>query len=166
MTSRTSAKSRLNLFSKHLDSKPFLELNTPFSTERSGSVEDAQGNRIPRNKPQVLKKPEQLPKKEEPPKMASAQAPHPALMIPGPIEFDDEVLKSMSFYRYYTYPIVIWNMLIQAQRIPCWPAVRELLQRSPPEPAQALPDHRSCIATLRHLWLRHTWVGPGRRQLG
>lgn len=114
MTSRTSAKSRLNLFSKHLDSKPFLELNTPFSTERTGSIGDAQGNRIPRNTPQVLKKPEpkQLPKKEEPPKMASAQAPHPALMIPGPIEFDDEVLKSMSFYRYRTYPIVLRNMLI------------------------------------------------------
>jgi len=28
----------------------------------------------------------------------SAQAPHPALLIPGPIEFDDEVLKSMSHY--------------------------------------------------------------------
>ena len=103
MTSRTSAKSRLNLFSKHLDSKPFLELNTPFSTERSGSIEDAQGNRIPRTpKISEIKKPEpkQLPKKEESPKMASAQAPHAALMIPGPIEFDDEVLKSMSFYRY------------------------------------------------------------------
>jgi alanine-glyoxylate transaminase/serine-glyoxylate transaminase/serine-pyruvate transaminase len=104
MTSRASANSRLNLFSKHLDSKPFLELNTPFSTERNGHLEDAQGNRIPRNKPQELKKPEpeQLPKKEELPKMASSQAPHPALMIPGPIEFDDEVLKSMSFYRYDT----------------------------------------------------------------
>ena len=28
----------------------------------------------------------------------SNQAPHPALLIPGPIEFDDEVLKSMSHY--------------------------------------------------------------------
>ncbi|KAF2625284.1 PLP-dependent transferase [Macroventuria anomochaeta] len=100
MTSRAAANSRLNQLSKHLDSKPFFELNTPFSTERSGHLEDAQGNRIQRNKPQELKKPEpeQLPKKEQPPKMASSQAPHPALMIPGPIEFDDEVLKSMSFY--------------------------------------------------------------------
>ena len=90
MTSRASANSRLNLFSKHLDPKPTLELNTPFSTERSGHLEDAQGNRIPRNKPQELKKPEppQVPKKEDPqpPKMASSQAPHPALMIPGPIQ--------------------------------------------------------------------------------
>ena len=103
MTSRASANSRLNLFSKHLDPNPTLELNTPFSTERSGHLEDAQGNRIPRNKPQELKKPEppQVPKKEDPqpPKMASSQAPHPALMIPGPIEFDDDVLKAMSFYR-------------------------------------------------------------------
>lgn len=100
MTSRASANSRLNQLSKHLDSKPFLELNTPFSTERTGHLEDAQGNRIPRIKPQVIEKAEtQQPKKEETPKMASSQAPHPALMIPGPIEFDDEVLKSMSFYR-------------------------------------------------------------------
>ena len=101
MTSRATANSRLNLFSKHLDSKPYLELNTPFSTERDGHLEDAQGNRIQRNKPQELKKPEpeQLPKKEEPRKMASSQAPHPALMIPGPIEFDDAVLNAMSFYR-------------------------------------------------------------------
>jgi alanine-glyoxylate transaminase/serine-glyoxylate transaminase/serine-pyruvate transaminase len=100
MTSRASANSRLNLFSKHLDSKPFLELNTPFSTERTGHLEDAQGNRIQRNKPQEIKKvePEQ-PKKGEPPKMSSNQAPHPALMIPGPIEFDDAVLQSMSYYR-------------------------------------------------------------------
>jgi hypothetical protein len=30
----------------------------------------------------------------------SFQAPHPTLLIPGPIEFDDEVLRSMSHYRY------------------------------------------------------------------
>lgn len=28
----------------------------------------------------------------------SKQAPHPALMIPGPVEFDDAVLESMSHY--------------------------------------------------------------------
>lgn len=100
MTSRTSANSRLNQLSKHLDSKPFLELNTPFSTERTGHLEDAQGNRIPRKTLQGVKKVQpQQSKKKDPPTMASSQAPHPALMIPGPIEFDDEVLKSMSFYR-------------------------------------------------------------------
>lgn len=30
----------------------------------------------------------------------SSQAAHPALMIPGPIEFDDAVLQSMAHYRY------------------------------------------------------------------
>lgn len=29
----------------------------------------------------------------------SSQAPHPTLLIPGPIEFDDAVLQSMSHYR-------------------------------------------------------------------
>jgi alanine-glyoxylate transaminase/serine-glyoxylate transaminase/serine-pyruvate transaminase len=30
----------------------------------------------------------------------SSQPNHPALLIPGPIEFDDAVLQSMSHYRY------------------------------------------------------------------
>lgn len=100
MTSRASANSRLDLFSKHLVSKPLPELNTPFSTGRTEHLEDAQGNPIQRNKPQEIKKVEpEPPKKEERPKMSSNQAPHPALMIPGPIEFDDAVLQSMSYYR-------------------------------------------------------------------
>lgn len=37
---------------------------------------------------------------QPPKKMSSNQAPHPALLIPGPIEFDDAVLNSMSHYRY------------------------------------------------------------------
>lgn len=34
----------------------------------------------------------------------SNQEPHPALLIPGPIEFDDAVLNSMSHYRYAHIP--------------------------------------------------------------
>lgn len=34
----------------------------------------------------------------------SNQAEHPALMIPGPIEFDDAVLQSMSHYRFANPP--------------------------------------------------------------
>ena len=34
----------------------------------------------------------------------SSQAAHPALMIPGPIEFDDAVLQSMAHYRYVLRP--------------------------------------------------------------
>jgi len=36
--------------------------------------------------------------KETPVKMSS-QPPHPAVMIPGPVEFDDAVLNAMSHYR-------------------------------------------------------------------
>jgi hypothetical protein len=113
-TSRASASSRINQIAKHLDSKPFLEINTPFSTERSSRFEDGQGN-VKRPRPQEKKKkPEQQlqkadtepPKKAniEPPKKMSNQKAHPALLIPGPIEFDDAVLDSMSHHRYVWLP--------------------------------------------------------------
>ncbi|RYN22811.1 hypothetical protein AA0113_g8948 [Alternaria arborescens] len=106
---RSRAGSRLKQISKHIDSKPFLELNTPFSTERTARIEDEQGNRILPDKvePAKLKEAKQEFKREveevkklapEPPKNMSSQAPHPALLIPGPIEFDDAVLSSMSHY--------------------------------------------------------------------
>ena len=101
MSSRAS--SRLKLISKHLDSKPFLELNTPFSTERSAHLEDDKGNRVVRKKPQEPKQVVSEVQKTEPKapkKNMSTQAAHPALLIPGPIEFDDAVLTSMSHYRY------------------------------------------------------------------
>jgi alanine-glyoxylate transaminase/serine-glyoxylate transaminase/serine-pyruvate transaminase len=97
-----SPKSRLNLFSRHLDPKPFLELNTPFSTERSATLEDETGNikskaklTPPNPQPQIQER------KSEPqlPPIMSSQPEHPALLIPGPIEFDDAVLQSMSHYR-------------------------------------------------------------------
>jgi alanine-glyoxylate transaminase/serine-glyoxylate transaminase/serine-pyruvate transaminase len=106
MTSRTSAaKSRLDLLSKHLNHKSPLELNTPFSTERTSHLEDPNGNRIIRNKPQPVSREQpqsQLVNKPKPaaPRNMSTQAAHPALLIPGPIEFDDAVLQSMSHYRY------------------------------------------------------------------
>ena len=107
---RSRAGSRLKQISKHIDSKPFLELNTPFSTERTARIEDEQGNRILPDKVEQakLKEAKQEFKREveevkklapEPPKNMSSQAPHPALLIPGPIEFDDAVLSSMSHYR-------------------------------------------------------------------
>lgn len=104
-TSRASANSRIDQIAKHLDSKPFLELNTPFSTERSARFEDERGN-VRRTKPQEKRPQPPAPaptpaKKAEPekPKKMSNQKPHPALLIPGPIEFDDAVLESMSHYR-------------------------------------------------------------------
>lgn len=106
MSSASRWSSRLNLISKHLDSpKPFLELNTPFSTERSAHLEDEHGNRIKREKLQEVKNSIQEAKKITPeiPKKMSNQPAHPALLIPGPIEFDDAVLTSMSHYRYALY---------------------------------------------------------------
>ena len=109
MSSRAS--SRLKQISKHLDTKPFLELNTPFSTERSARPDDDSGSRPARKKPEEPKKvvvevtkttkivPEPEPEPEAKKKM-STQASHPALLIPGPIEFDDAVLTSMSHHRY------------------------------------------------------------------
>jgi alanine-glyoxylate transaminase/serine-glyoxylate transaminase/serine-pyruvate transaminase len=93
--SRASAFSRLNLFSKHFDPKPFLELNTPFSTEREAQLEDEDGNAIKQKKDPDIKK--QVKEAELSTKMSS-QPPHPALLIPGPIEFDDAVLQSMGHY--------------------------------------------------------------------
>jgi alanine-glyoxylate transaminase/serine-glyoxylate transaminase/serine-pyruvate transaminase len=103
------APSRLDLFTRHLRPKPFLELNTPFSTERSAYPEDDQGNVIKKKKgkeeEQVKEEPAQEEKKAtkeapvETPANMSSQPPHPALLIPGPIEFDDAVLQSMSHFR-------------------------------------------------------------------
>jgi hypothetical protein len=107
MSSTSRVRSRLDLISKHLDSpKPFLELNTPFSSERSSHWEDEHGNRIKRDQKPPVKKVVQEVKKTIPelPKKMSNQAPHPALLIPGPIEFDDAVLTSMSHYRYDMTP--------------------------------------------------------------
>jgi alanine-glyoxylate transaminase/serine-glyoxylate transaminase/serine-pyruvate transaminase len=102
MTSPTSAaKSRLDLLSKQLNHKAPLVLNTPFSTERTGHLEDANGNRIPHNKPSPVSREQPQSKLANKPNM-STQAAHPALLIPGPIEFDDAVLQSMSHYRYPT----------------------------------------------------------------
>lgn len=132
------AKSRAHQVAKHLDSpNPFLQLNTPFSTERSSRLEDDQGNRIlptqdpePRpaltrtvsvdcNKkfappkspktPYVPQSSTKAPSSPSPsshqvsfnkasPKAMSVQATHPALLIPGPIEFHDDVLSSMSHH--------------------------------------------------------------------
>lgn len=36
----------------------------------------------------------------------ASQTDHPTLLIPGPIEFDDAVLKSMSHYRY------VWHVML------------------------------------------------------
>jgi hypothetical protein len=80
------AKVRLSLISRHLD-KPDLVLNTPYSTERAGLID--------------LVPPSPLldePTLDQTSTM-STQANHPTLLIPGPVEFDDDVLQSMAHYR-------------------------------------------------------------------
>ena len=89
-------RTRLSLISRHLDQRPQLEINTPFSTERlskeSDDLEYTPVNRVPQGSDPS----------EEKLKMPN-QAEHPALLIPGPIEFDDEVLQSMGHFR-FVYP--------------------------------------------------------------
>lgn len=86
----STPQSRLSLISRHLQDPNTLQLNTPYSTERQASREedfDAPATQVEKesNKPAAN---------------MSAQEPHPTVLIPGPIEYDDEVLKSMSHYRY------------------------------------------------------------------
>ncbi|KAF2721466.1 PLP-dependent transferase [Polychaeton citri CBS 116435] len=110
-------KGRLDLISRHFNSHPQIPLNTPFSIERQSSHGDDIDEQSPPStqprKPDLGSKRQirdfstqtinLLPKEENgktptaQPKMSS-QAPHAALMIPGPIEFDDQVLQSMSHY--------------------------------------------------------------------
>jgi alanine-glyoxylate transaminase/serine-glyoxylate transaminase/serine-pyruvate transaminase len=86
----------LSLVSRHLDQQlPLPELNTPFSTERnSGKPDDID------YKPALSRQPPQphSQSEQQPSPTMSTQAPHPTLLIPGPIEFDDAVLQSMSHY--------------------------------------------------------------------
>jgi hypothetical protein len=79
--------SRLSLISRHLQQQPLHPLNTPFSIQKA-SIPHSQIRRLTAALTST-----------EPVKMSS-QPPHPALLIPGPVEFDDAVLQSMSHYRY------------------------------------------------------------------
>jgi alanine-glyoxylate transaminase/serine-glyoxylate transaminase/serine-pyruvate transaminase len=81
----------LSLISRHLGNRPVLELNTPFSIERhSGQPDDLEYT--------PLLRPGRRENGLEGIKMAK-QPEHPTLLVPGPIEFDDDVLHSMSHYR-------------------------------------------------------------------
>jgi hypothetical protein len=92
LASKTTTQ-RLSLISRHLDqSLPLPDLNTPFSTERASFLpDDIEYKPIDLSIPLLNPLPEPTP-------IMSAQAPHNTLLIPGPIEFDDAVLQSMSHY--------------------------------------------------------------------
>ncbi|KAK4549825.1 hypothetical protein LTR36_005126 [Oleoguttula mirabilis] len=104
-------RERLSLISRHLHTNnAHVPLNTPFSIERDSSPsDDIEWTPIQKDVQQQTQKRafgtqtaslQIEEKKDEPPvvKKMSQQAPHPALLIPGPIEFDDAVLQSMSHY--------------------------------------------------------------------
>ncbi|RAK73893.1 alanine--glyoxylate transaminase, partial [Aspergillus fijiensis CBS 313.89] len=93
---------RLSLISRHLDQRlPLPELNTPFSTERNSlAPDDLEYKPIDRSVPSSIPSSPTTPSSpsSSPPPKMSSQAPHNTLLIPGPIEFDDAVLQSMSHY--------------------------------------------------------------------
>ena len=92
-------QSRLSLISRHLDQTPQVELNTPYAHERqSSSPDDIPYNPVPAAQEQEKKT------------NMSSQPPHPALLIPGPIEFDDQVLQSMSHFRYYRHTLFMLSI--------------------------------------------------------
>ena len=69
-----------------------FELNTPFSIERqSGPPDDLEYSPVlrPAQGEELLENHDKM----------SKQAEHPTLLVPGPIECDDDVLQSMSHYR-------------------------------------------------------------------
>ena len=86
-------RARLSLISRHLEQRPLPEINTPFSTERkTGTQDDIEYTPIQRDPPKPASPVNQTVN-------MSGQAEHPALLIPGPIEFDDAVLHSMGHFR-------------------------------------------------------------------
>jgi hypothetical protein len=79
---------RLGVIARHLDPRPQLPLNRPYSIDRVSILKS------------TANQPRRFNSNTATPNMSS-QAEHPALLIPGPIEFDDEVLHSMSHFRYH-----------------------------------------------------------------
>lgn len=83
---------RLSVISKHLESRPQIPITTPYSV--GGNSSRHPQIRISSSNLQSLEK-----------SKMSNQPEHPALLIPGPIEFDDAVLQSMSHFRYVLEPL-------------------------------------------------------------
>lgn len=94
---RGSANARLSLISRHFDQRlPLPELHTPFSSERQSlEADDVEYKPIDRPLPAIAEP--DLTTQQRSINMSS-QASHNTLLIPGPIEFDDAVLQSMSHY--------------------------------------------------------------------
>lgn len=85
--SRSSAQSRLSLISRHLDSRPFPSINTPYTIDR---------NSLPSDDLPYSPHARNLSTSAKMASSGSTQAEHPTLLIPGPIEITDEVAGAMS----------------------------------------------------------------------
>lgn len=131
------ANPRLSLISRHLDQRlPLPALNTPFSTERTVSVEpdDIEYKPLQRTPP-LLKQNTATPTSnpKDPNAKMSTQAPHSTLLIPGPIEFDDAVLQSMSHYACVLLFLSLYNFSIQPTAVmPQLPTTLLKLTELPP----------------------------------
>lgn len=161
-TMATRALSRLNLFKDHLQFQTHT-LNTPFSTERSSlSIHEKEVS------PEYSRfySTERAPKAvEETPTKMSNQEPHAALLIPGPIEFDDAVLQAMSHYR-YVLPCLWIDALPndREQRVARRPALRKCLRRDADDATETLPNRGPSISALPSFRLRHPRLGPSSSQ--
>jgi len=76
---------RLSLISRHL--APDYPINTPYAVERLPDTIDT--SLLPKTQTRNLSNSAKM----------SSQPAHSTLLIPGPIEFDDAVLNSMSHFR-------------------------------------------------------------------
>ncbi len=76
---------RLSLISRHL--APVYPINTPYTVERLPDTIDT--SLLPKTPSRSFSTAAKM----------STQAAHATLLIPGPIEFDDAVLQSMSHFR-------------------------------------------------------------------
>lgn len=92
MIPRASAPSRLSQISQHLASSNTSSYKTAAHPTGSSAVLPAQQRRLSTSSAASAN--------------MSSQPDHPTLLIPGPIEFDDAVLQSMSHYRCANSPFV------------------------------------------------------------
>lgn len=83
---------RLSLLSRHLNPSVDVQLTTPYSTERKLIGEEDLARRFSLQTDQISNRSRAT--------MTSKQAQHPTVLIPGPVEFDDAVLESMSHFSY------------------------------------------------------------------
>ena len=82
--------------------KPAFELNTPFSVDRASSKDDDPLPYIVPDESSAAQK--NSPTKTTTPQYSTSakmafQEPHATLLIPGPIEVEDDVLRAMAHYR-------------------------------------------------------------------